>query len=53
MFRKRKDEPPANLCKKCGGAGEVDPPESFRVVFGDHKFVCDRCVGTKIEPPPR
>jgi hypothetical protein len=30
----------------------MDPPESVRVLFGGHKFVCDRCAGTKAEPQP-
>jgi DnaJ-class molecular chaperone len=46
------EEQPAP-CQKCGGTGEVDTPERFRSMFGDHKFVCDRCGGTKIEQQRR
>ena len=45
-------ETPPEPCKKCGGTGEMDPPEKVRVLFGEHKFVCDRCAGAKTEPPP-
>jgi hypothetical protein len=31
----------------------MDPPEKVRVLFGEHKFVCDRCAGTKTEPSSR
>jgi hypothetical protein len=31
----------------------MEPTEKLRVLFGKHKFVCDRCGGTGTEPPPR
>jgi DnaJ-class molecular chaperone len=49
----RKDKTPADPCKKCGGTGEMEPSEKVRQLFGEHKFVCDRCGGTKTEPAPR
>lgn len=42
-----------NPYKKCGGTGQMEPSEKVREIFGDHKFVCDRCGGTKTERAPR
>jgi DnaJ-class molecular chaperone len=47
------DQQSPDSCRKCDGTGEMDPFERVRVIFGDHKFVCDRCAGTKTELPPR
>lgn len=40
-------------CKKCGGTGEVDPPQKFRPLYDHMKFVCERCGGGGREPLPK
>jgi DnaJ-class molecular chaperone len=48
-------EPPAKTppesCRKCGGTGHKNVPDTIRALFSDLNFECDRCRGTKIEPP--
>ena len=38
-------------CRKCGGTGEMDPPERFRDLYGSLRFICVRCGGDGTEPP--
>lgn len=44
---------PGEPCLKCGGTGVVDAPEPLREILRDVPFVCDRCSGSKTEPPPQ
>jgi hypothetical protein len=40
-------------CAKCGGTKEMDPPMLNQRIYGNLRFICDRCGGTGIEPNRR